>query len=84
MSDKNPEELKKYLKTFDRERLVQFAANYSSDFDPADYTTGGLRDFVFGYNDGAVTTLAVITALTFGSAGNLVVILGALANAERH
>jgi len=39
-----------------------------------------LRDFVFGYNDGAVTTLAVITALTFGSAGNLVVILGALAN----
>ncbi len=47
MSDKNPEELKKYLKTFDRERLVQFAANYSAEFDPADYTTGGLRDFVF-------------------------------------
>lgn len=39
-----------------------------------------LRDFVFGYNDGAVTTLAVITALTTGSAGGFVVILGALAN----
>lgn len=39
-----------------------------------------LRDFVFGYNDGAVTTLAVITALVSGSAGGLLVILGALAN----
>lgn len=39
-----------------------------------------LRDFVFGYNDGAVTTLAVITALTSASAEGFVVILGALAN----
>lgn len=39
-----------------------------------------LRDFVFGYNDGAVTTLAVITALTFGLVENTIIVLGALAN----
>lgn len=39
-----------------------------------------MRDFVFGYNDGAITTIAVLTALTSASADGLIVILGALAN----
>ena len=39
-----------------------------------------LRDFVFGYNDGAVTTLAVIVTLTFAGVDNAVIILGAMAN----
>lgn len=39
-----------------------------------------LRDFIFGYNDGAVTTLAVIVALTVAGVDNLIIILGAFAN----
>lgn len=39
-----------------------------------------LREFVFGYNDGAVTTLAIIIVLTTAGLENFVVILGALAN----
>lgn len=39
-----------------------------------------LRDFVFGYNDGAVTTLAVIAALVAASSEALLILLAALAN----
>lgn len=39
-----------------------------------------MRDFVFGYNDGAVTTIAVITVLVSASVDGFVVIIGALAN----
>lgn len=40
-----------------------------------------MRDFVFGYNDGAVTTLAILTALVSSSViGGGIVILGALAS----
>ncbi len=40
-----------------------------------------MRDFVFGYNDGAVTTLAILTALVSSSVvDSFVVILGALAS----
>jgi predicted membrane protein (TIGR00267 family) len=39
-----------------------------------------MRDFVFGYNDGAITTIAVLTALTSASVDGFIVVLGALAN----
>jgi len=40
-----------------------------------------MRDFVFGYNDGAVTTLAILTALVSSSVvGSRLVILGTLAS----
>jgi len=39
-----------------------------------------LRDFIFGYNDGAVTTLAVIVALTAAGVDNFIIVLGAFAN----
>jgi predicted membrane protein (TIGR00267 family) len=39
-----------------------------------------LRDFVFGYNDGAITTIAVLTVLSSASIDSVIVILGALAN----
>lgn len=40
-----------------------------------------MRDFVFGYNDGAVTTMAILTALASSSiVHGSIVILGALAS----
>ncbi len=39
-----------------------------------------LRDFVFGFNDGAVTTLVVIVTLVVIGIDNFIIILAALAN----
>jgi len=39
-----------------------------------------LRDIVFGYNDGSVATLVVITAFTAANVSSPVIILGALAS----
>ena len=39
-----------------------------------------MRDFVFGYHDGAVTTFAVIVALTVAGLDHSIVLLGALTN----
>lgn len=39
-----------------------------------------LRDFIFGYNDGSVTTLAIVVALWTAGASDFVIMLGALAN----
>jgi predicted membrane protein (TIGR00267 family) len=39
-----------------------------------------LRDFVFGYNDGAVTTLSVMIAILAADAHSSIVVLAAMAN----
>jgi predicted membrane protein (TIGR00267 family) len=39
-----------------------------------------LRDFVFGYNDGSITTLAVLITLAAASLDNIIIVLGALAS----
>ncbi len=39
-----------------------------------------LRDFVYGFNDGLITTLAIVSALSGASVGNLLIIFAGIAN----
>src|SRR3990172_8223488 len=49
--------------------------------EPPRYSGERLRDFVFGFSDGMVTTLAIISALSAANVGNVLIIFAGLANA---
>ena len=48
--------------------------------EPTHYNGQRLRDFVFGFSDGMVTTLAIISALSAAAVGNTLIIFAGIAN----